>query len=236
MTEAATTETTTTEAAPAETTLPTTPSGPPEGLPENYWDAEKGSINVDALNTDLSQLKTIQQQYEDRLAQLPENPEGYELRLPEDFQVPEGLGEFRIPEDSVLAKGAREWALKNQVGPAELQQLVGIFAQDQIAQHEAFKTQQAEDIKSLGDRAQERINTVETFLKSKLDATEFEAIAPVVSSAAAVKAMEKLIAMSGRGPAAVPGGGTAPSSKPDTSSMTARQKLDYANELALARK
>lgn len=236
MTEAATTETTTTQAAPETQPATTQAPTPPEGLPENYWDAEKGALNVDALNTDLSQLQVIRQQQEERLAQVPETPDGYELKLPDGFEAPEGLGDFEIPADSVLAQGAKEWAHKNQVGPAELRELVGIFAKDQIAQHEAFKARQAEDVKTLGDRADERIQTVETFLKSKLDATEFEAIAPVVSSSAAVKAMEKLIAMSGKGPAAVPGGGTAPSSRPDLSSMTARQKLDYANEQALARK
>jgi hypothetical protein len=207
----------------------------PEILPETYWDGEKNAPKLDALLGDLSQAQIKAQQLDERLAKVPADPTGYQLTPSEKFKAPEGMGEFVIPPESALGKLVPQIAHKYGLPQEAMSELVDAYAQELIDGATAQHAAQQEDLKALGERASERIKTVETYLVSKLTQDEYAGIAGAITSSAGVIALEKLIASTGS-IALVPGGGAPAGGKVDMTGWTSEQKLQHANEQAAVKK
>lgn len=166
----------------------------PENLPEQFWDAEKGAVLLDDLASSYADLSQQVQIQSDLASALPENAEGYELGLPDDFEAPEGF-EFTVEGDERVG-ALRDWAHANKIQPSALKALMGIYAQDQAEAHQVM----SEEMASLGSNAKGRIADLAVALNARLPNDEAQALAGTLGSAAAVRAVEKLIA--GRGSAA----------------------------------
>lgn len=170
-----------------ETQTPETPQRP-DNVPEKFWDAGAGSLRLDdfaASYADLSQQVQVQS---DLAASLPDQADGYEIGLPEDFEAPEGF-EFSVDGDD-RAEALRDWAHSNKIQPSALNALMAIYAKDQVS---AFETMSSE-MASLGSNAKGRIADLTVALNARLPNDEAQALAGTLGSAAAVRAVEKLIA------------------------------------------
>lgn len=182
----------------AETT--STQAERPEWLPEDHWDAENGSLNWESFGEHYRSLAETAAAQQSQAATLPESPEGYELSLPEGFDgLPEG-SEFKIDDDSFIAKSVREWAASHKVPQEAVKDLVGVYAKDLMNAAQANLDQAKE---ALGARADERLEAVENWLGAQgLSAEEHNAFADVLVSAPAVQALEKIMARTSRSAAA----------------------------------
>jgi len=181
----------------------------PEGLPEDLWDATAGAPKVDDLVKRFGDLAKFKGDHDARLSQRPEKPDAYAADLPKDFQVPQGM-EFKVdPADPLLQLGrqiAHEAGLSQDEFTAKL---VAPYAKHLLEQQRAAATAEAErraaEVAKLGENASARLDTVTSWLKANLSGEEGEALAGVITSAAAVQAVEKLITLAG-GPQVQAGG------------------------------
>lgn len=177
----------------------------PENLPDEFWDDATGLKSGDLVEA----FRTMKAEQEARLADVPKEGESYDLALPADFKVPEGLA-VEIKADDPLWADFQQIARDAGLPKGEFGKFVGAFAKYQIAQQEADVAAYVEGKASLGANADTRIKAVEDFLKANLPATHAEALGHslVQSPALAVTALETLIRLKS-GPVAVTGAGAA---------------------------
>lgn len=160
----------------------------PEGMPADLWDSEAGTLKMTELTARMTELEQLRA----GKAAVPESQDAYELALPEDFQIPEGLDFSFDPsaEDTAAFKGlAHELGLSQE----QASKLLAFDAKRKLAEVqgavEGVKAARA----ALGEKAGERITAVEGYLKATLSADKYEALRPFVSDATAFAALEDLI-------------------------------------------
>lgn len=185
--------------------VPSTPSpaARPDWLDEGYWDG--AGVKLDALKPVLDEHKALTTAQAERAAAVPKEAAGYKLELPAGV-LPEGAA-FQFDEQSPLLQSARAMAHEMGLPQAEFSRLLGLYAQDRIAE-ETHLAQEIEAQKGkLGTNANARIDAVHTFL-SKLGPEKAGALKNMMFSAVQVEAFEDLMRMaSGQGGAPMPGGG-----------------------------
>jgi hypothetical protein len=193
---------------PPPTSEPTPPARP-EGLPDAYWDADASAVRLPDLVRAHGELSAFKADADARLAKRPAAADAYELRVPEAVKLPDGA-EFRMDAASPLAKAARQFAYDAGLDQAGFDTLVEGYVEEQVRGYQAAGEALAAEMAKLGEKAETRIGAVDAFLKSALTATQYEALKPVVSTAAAVEAVEALMKRGG-GPAmpTAPAGGGA---------------------------
>jgi hypothetical protein len=198
--------------APAEPAAPANPApaapGRPEGLPESFWDTEKNEIKLTDLVSDYGNLSKFKAETEERFKERPESPDKYEFRVPEGFEMPEGL-EFKLDPDSDLLKVARQVAFDSGRGQAGFDEMVSHFMKNEIARVQAEETAAEEtfqtEMKKLGERSNERIESTKSYLQKNLSADQFKAIEMIATTAAGVEAIEVLMGLSKDSAPKVPG-------------------------------
>lgn len=219
---------------------PAASDGPvrPEGVPDSLWDAASGFKVGDAVKQ-LSELQAFKASYDSRAAAVPEKADAYELKLPPDFKAPDGV-DFKLnPDDPMVAVG-RQIAHAAKLDQAGFEQIVGIYAQAQIAQEKQFAEIIAREMQALGPKHADRVSAVNTFLTAALGAEDASFLAPVLQHKRGVEAIERLMrrATSGEAPGFSQGGRT---SNPQALSaeeyerMTPAQKLVHARKASAAR-
>lgn len=167
------------------------PPAAPEGLDAAFWDAEKGSIKVDALNGRLAELETIRAQHDMLVKGLPENAEGYKMALPEGVAVPEG---FAIDESRPEVVELRAWAAKNKVSQAALSEALAIDLKRQVAERTEIETRVAAEQAKLGpDKGAARVAAVDAFLTERVGAEQAKHLRAMIVTADQVKALETLM-------------------------------------------
>ena len=195
------TETTTTTTAATQATA----SVRPDWLPEDQWDATAGKPKFD-----LGELVKAKATLDERAGQVPADAAAYKVELPADLKLPEGLN-FEVKEGDPLLTEFRAFAHANGLTQAQFSGVLALRAKmDAMAHEQATAAMQAE-VKSLGDKAQERIDGATTFLRSKLPADQFDALKGAITSAKGVEAVETLMKLAS-GPQ-LPGNGGGPASE-----------------------
>lgn len=172
---------------------------PPEGLSPSFWDGDKNEVKLNDLIADHGNLSKFKTESEARFKDRPESPDKYELKLPETVKLPEGA-EFRFEPDSPLMKTARQLAFDSGRGQAGFEEMLGLYAQSLIdmgAEDETFAAEQYQaEMTKLGDKAKDRTDAVDSYLKANLSEDEYKALSAVTTTAAAVQAVEKLMTLS----------------------------------------
>lgn len=166
----------------------------PEGLPDGLWDTATNGLNVAAI----SELHKFKTEADARAASVPTDPNGYKAELLADFKAPEGMSIEFDENDPVLGE-ARTVAKELGLDQASFSKLLTIHTKAQLANLAAQDAVIGEEQKKLGDKAGERIGAVESYLKANLGGDEYSALQSVATSAAAVTALEKLIAKANGG-------------------------------------
>ncbi|TXH13838.1 MAG: hypothetical protein E6R03_10565 [Hyphomicrobiaceae bacterium] len=182
----------------------------PEGLAENFWDSEKNEIKINDLISSYSELSKFKTETDAKFSGRPESPDKYELRIPEGFELPEGVG-FDFDEKSPLVEAARKMAFESGSGQEGFDQLVSTYMKEKLSafQQEATEieeTYQAE-LAKLGERSKDRLDAATNFLKSNLSESQYNAIRKVASTADGVTAIEALMALSRDKAPVIPGNG-----------------------------
>lgn len=193
------------------------PSARPEYLPETYWDTEKNSVKAEDLTRDLSELPTLREfktAADTRAAAIPKTADDYKIELPADFQLPEGTKFIADPKDPLVV-GVRTYAKEHGLDQAAVTDLTKMWAGMLASEHSALKAAETEQMKALGDAAQDRIKAANTWLTGQLKPEQVQAIAPALRTKAGVEAVEALITkFSGLQPRGDLNGGSQPDKTP----------------------
>lgn len=173
----------------------------PEGLPDEFWDDATGVKAGDVWSA-LRDLKAAQAE---KAADLPADGEAYDLALPADLALPEGIT-IEIDKDDPLWADFQSIARESGVGKTQFQQFVGAFAKYQIAAEQAKVDTYVAEMTKLGANAPARRDAATAFLKANLPANQAEALAGSVLSADGIAALETIIKLKS-GPVAATGVG-----------------------------
>lgn len=171
----------------------------PEQLPDQYWDADKGSVKVADLLKDHLALKT---EVDAARADVPETADGYELKVSDAVKLPEGYA-LDIAADSPFAKEIFAAAHQHKMPRVAVQALVDAEARRQIAEQTAGVEQYVADKSALGENADKRIEAVTNWVGANVSSKNAEALMMNIGPGA-VAAIEEIIAM--RADPDMPGG------------------------------
>jgi hypothetical protein len=203
---------------PAAGTPPAQGIARPEWLPEDQWDTTSNAIKPE-FGTHYGELKTFFDAEQARKAALPQKPEDIkfdDVKLPEGITAPDGM-EIKINPDDPRIPVIRDMAIKRGWDQDTVNELVALDARMQIEGHNAEMQRIAAEDAKLGSNAKDRKEAVGNWLRGlkdrdQLSAEEFNAVRVYAIDAAAVTALEKIMAMAS---GSVPGdGGRDPATKP----------------------
>lgn len=169
----------------------------PEGIPDSYWDAEKNTLKIDpaALANDLKQrdeLLAFKSAEDSRKLSLPANPDGYEIKLPDGFQAPEGVT-FEFNKDDPLLARAREIAHAKGLDQETFQDMLGVYAAAQVADQQTIKDAKDAEIAKLGVNGPARVDAVQNWTKARVGEADAAVLSTMLVTAAHVSAFEKLM-------------------------------------------
>lgn len=148
----------------------------------------------------------------------------YKIEMPADVKVPEGM-DLKVGPDHPMAKPVMEWAKKHNATQSQVNELIGIQANAEIAKATQFKADLAAERTKLGDTGQARIDAVKTALTGRLG----DRAAPLINGLVTAEQVESYEALlrSTIASAPIPNNGNA--GKPDYSAMSPLERLHYAH-------
>lgn len=176
---------------------PNVPSKP-EGLPEQFWDGETGSVKFDDLGKSYNELSAFQAEQQSRLAAVPESPDGYELKLPSDIKMPDGYTFALDANDPMVALG-RETAKQAGLDQAGFEKLVGSYAEFQAKQTADIAAAEAAQIKALGPQGKQRADAAKTWLVAKFGPEAPSFFEVPLKTKAGVEYLERMMRMTTAG-------------------------------------
>lgn len=217
-------------------------------IPDTFK-GEDGAYKLDEFAAHVEGLSTFKADTEAARAALPQNADGYSWGVAEDYAFPEGFdpSAFKQPvlgDDGKAKIGAdgqpetrdlspadllsaddedlpalRELMHSHGVKPEVMTGLAGILVGRELRQMQAAGDAAAEQKKLLGPDADNRISVVTRSVEAQLPAAEAKAVLDSITSADALRAIEKLVGGKVRPPAPAPG------NKPDLESMSAKEMI-----------
>ncbi len=123
--------------------------------------------DVEYSHDQVSQAIAHQIEQNARKAALPQDPRGYQLTLPPDFQAPAGVTFEFDANDPLLAK-SRELAHKRGMDQESYSDFLGLYAASKIGEQQTLGTARAAEMAKLGSAAQARIDAIDTWLKARV--------------------------------------------------------------------
>lgn len=172
----------------------------PDGIPDSYWDSATNAIKVDpvALAKDLKErdeLKTFKAAEDVKAASRPQKPEDYKLELPADFKPPAGI-DYKLDTANPAMGNIRSWAHKHGVSQDAVNEVLGIYAGNEVGTQQGIATARAAEIAKLGTTAPARVDNVINWLTgmdSSADKGDAKALAGMLVTARHVEAFERII-------------------------------------------
>lgn len=182
----------------------------PDGLPDRFWNAEKGVL-TDELVKDASTRHAAEAA---RAKEIPAGAEHYKVQLGPEFVVPPGMT-FKIDEKDPLLDFARGLAAEQKWTQKDFDGVVGKYAAVKLAESQAAAAQAKDedakieaDLQTLGATREVRIKAVEDFLSAHTgDAEIAKLFARDLGTSKVINALEKMIQKFAGGGPAVPGNG-----------------------------
>jgi hypothetical protein len=159
-------------------------------LPDSFWDEAAGPKWKELL-AERDELVAVKAADEARRAGVPASADKYELRLPEDFELPEGV---ELNDKDARLAAFREFAHKEGLSQAQFEKVVALDAQRLIADQAMIKEAIGAERNKLGQNAIPRVDAVVTFINSAAKTPEHaKAVAGMLVSAQAVEFFEGVI-------------------------------------------
>ena len=212
---------------------PTEPAAPDYSFLPDQYRSDDGP-DLDGFKAHYDELVSAQAIQSEALADVPEDANGYEFAIPDDID----FGELELPEDFAVDLKADDPAFaplfqelggvmhKHNMPKGATGEIMSVLAKYEAARFsQAYGTSKAE-MESLGTAAASRIANIERALQTRLPEGELAALKAATTTAAGVKALERLIKP--RGPSTTP---TQPNGV-DFEGMTPFEKLKHANSQA----
>ena len=193
----------TTESAPAEVQAETTevvsndPVPRPEYLPEKFWNAEENAPNIEGLAKSYSELEKKFSQRASALKEelmnerpegVPDSVDGYEFKMPEINNLPEGW-DVSMQDDDPMLSWWKETAHARGLTQDQFQEGINKY----FDLHFGGLPDRASELEILGENAQARIDRVDMWLNKNLNEAEYNAIADFAVTADAIQVLEKII-------------------------------------------
>jgi hypothetical protein len=123
-------------------------------------------------------------------------PEEYTVELREELKE-KGLD---IDGEDPLLQKAMEWAKTAGMDQEGFNEIVNLYAMGKVADAEAWEQVKAEEMKSLGQNAQGRIDAITKWGSANLSEEQFNGLKEMAQSAEAIKTIEHLITMTRAAP------------------------------------
>lgn len=182
------------------------PAFRPEGVPDEFWDAESG-LKTGEMTAALTAAKQRAAELEELRGAVPEAAEGYELALPDDFTVEDGFTVDLDPKDPTL-NAAREAAMASGMTVPEWRKALKVHAALQIADQKAARDAAGAELIKLGDRAKDRIEAAKNWVGATFPKPMAEYLLSTPFAAAQIEAFEHMQSLKGDempgGPTAIP--------------------------------
>lgn len=167
----------------------------------------------------------------------PETAEGYDVRLPGDFQFPDGFtapdGQSAINADDPRVIAARDFAHANKMTQDQFEAMLSMGLKQELAEQTQLREALAEQVDLLGPKAKERVGAVRQWVGAKLPAAQAEALTSMMYTKTQIEAFEALMRMN-RGVPGIPGAGReigpAEVSEEEWNRMSAADRITYARE------
>lgn len=215
---------------PADGGTPAAAPARPEGIPDDLWDNATGLKTADVVER-LKERDTLRGEADARRQGVPEKADGYELKLPADITLPEGMA--LNPNDPRLAP-LRDLAHKAGLNQDQFSAFVALDVAQKQADAKAMNDHVAAQAKALGANAAGRVDAVTTWLTSVFDPATARDMASMTVTSRIVEGFERLqTALSAQGIDTLRTGertpATDPTKIPGYATMSMEQKLAAAD-------
>lgn len=180
----------------------------PDYIPETFWDADKGF-----KAEDLNSLLAFKAEADSKAAGLPESPDKYEVKVPHEFKLPDGVTlpngpdgkpldiNTLIKSDDPRIEAVRKFAHTNGFDQAQFEGLVGMGVALDLAEKSRFDAAIQAEVEKLGGKGQERVNSVMQWLGAKVGGELAAAVEPMIMTAKQIQAFEAIMRLNrGVGP------------------------------------
>lgn len=190
-----------------------------------------GNLDTENFRKSYDEAVAFKAQEDERKASLPSDPDQYELRVPE-LTLPEGL-EIPVGEDGQPMKvefdaddpevpALRQLAMDLGLDQSGMDKILHLWAVKEIRAEAAIRKEASEEVAKLGPNAQSRTAEIQRQLGARLPKEMADAIADGITSADALRGLERLMSSGTRST-------TTPPATPDLSSMTPLERLEFAS-------
>lgn len=160
----------------------------PDGLAEEFFDAESG-VKLGEL---IQSHNALSEAARERLADRPEEASAYEFTVPDAYENPEEIQEL-LAGDAPFMEAARKFLFDAGASQDQAAELFNLYLADRIGSPEQLQEGAAAEMGQLGDNADARVDAVSNWLKANVGEELYGAVKPLITTAASVKAMEKLM-------------------------------------------
>lgn len=210
-------------------------AGKPEGLDDAYWDKATG-FKADALKADLAsltELRAFKAEHDVRMTGVPKEAKDYQIDLT-GFEAPEGIQITMPGDDDPFIADVKSALHKAQVPQEVMRELAIAKANADVRMIQKWNEDMKAERAKLGDKADDRINAVETALVGRLG-EKGKALKGLLVSAEVVEAFEGLLRTTAApGPGATQSNGQKVKLDMTGMSTTAKFATIYAQNAAKA--
>lgn len=170
-------------------------ANPDAPLPDPAATGEKVKIgDFEVSETEVRELLADKAARDLARTQIPADPKGYELKLPEGVTLP---GDAKVtfgtdPESLAMVDAAQQWAHKKGLSQSEFSELLSIQAHDLAAKELKIATYARAEVEKLGATGPQRIDAMTKWIRSEMGDTDAKPIIASMATAAHVKFYERL--------------------------------------------
>lgn len=210
----------------------------PEWLPENLWDGDKGF-----KKDDFDALVASKAERDSALASVPEKPDGYAVKLPVDFKLPDGTqlpeGQSAIDTDDPRVIALRDLAHSEKWTQPQFEKVLAFGVNMDIGSEKQLQAELNKEVEKLGSRGVERVKAVTSWLSAKLGAENAQTLHHMMYTAKQIESFERLMGLFQGDVRGNPGAGR--DAKPtemsdeDYEKMSPTQKINYARSAQTGR-
>lgn len=205
----------------------------PEGFGESlasYWNDDKGA-DYGKLTEDMATLTAFKAERDSLAAQVPDNLDDYEVALPADFKLPDGMA-FEVKADDPILPEARALAKELGLTKDQFKGFVALEAKRQIAEGKRLSELAAAEKTKLGSKGDDRIKAVTTWAEATIGKDKAGVLMPMMFTAKQIEAFEAIMKVAKGTGVQLNGGGRETQqpngiSEDDWAKMSPTQRIEY---------
>ena len=136
---------------------------------------------------ELADLRKFKGEQDSRALTLPPTPEAYELKVPENFQLPAGVSKFEFNQNDPFLAQARQLAHRDKISQASFSEILGIYAGQRVAEATVINNARTAELAKLGGAATDRITAIRTFLHGTIGSDQAAAVEQMLCAILAIR-------------------------------------------------